>query len=237
MKLIFIRHGEDYNSILPYNTHTRQWEGRTPDPPLTQTGFYQSVSLGHYLKGHSDIEVIYTSPMLRALETTWACVAAPLDVPVFVHPELFEQGGLWNYGDKDGVFTYPGYEVLRMDKKFPKFKYIGPPPDDNEGWWACRPYETLEQSEERAAKVFDYLTLTHKGQSLKVVVISHQKFINRILAHILGVPTFRFWVPLAHCSMTILDLMPSERGIRMYDYIIEGMNNVQLAARFEQVGI
>jgi probable phosphoglycerate mutase len=62
--LLLIRHGEA--------THNREgrWEGWGATP-LTETGVAQARAVGHLLAGWSpSIDLLYTSPILRALQTT-----------------------------------------------------------------------------------------------------------------------------------------------------------------------
>ncbi len=82
-KLFYIfRHGEtDYNTV-------RRWQGSGIDIPLNATGVAQAQNLASLLRDKG-IQIIYSSPLKRALQTA-EIVAAGLGVPVKIVSELRE---------------------------------------------------------------------------------------------------------------------------------------------------
>ena len=64
MYIIFVRHGEtDYNkkNIV---------QGQEVNPSINNLGRQQSINTGKYLKKYFKIKNVYSSPQLRAIETT-----------------------------------------------------------------------------------------------------------------------------------------------------------------------
>lgn len=76
------RHGETEMNRL------RRWQGRGIDLPLNGNGRAQAKELAETLKGKG-LEVIFSSPLKRALETAEIC-AGVLSVPVIVKENLTE---------------------------------------------------------------------------------------------------------------------------------------------------
>lgn len=80
-RLILVRHGEtDWNVVGRY-------QGQE-DPPLNARGLAQAESLAARLDG-SGLEVIYSSPLLRALQTA-QLIAGRLRIPLHTEPRLME---------------------------------------------------------------------------------------------------------------------------------------------------
>lgn len=82
MKLYFTRHGESEANIL------REFSNRGLKHPLTEKGRLQAFELAWRLK-EIPLERIYTSPVLRAIETA-QIVAAELNVEYDIHDGLRE---------------------------------------------------------------------------------------------------------------------------------------------------
>ena len=76
------RHGE-----TAYNAAGR-WQGRSVDLPLDSSGVEQAASLAAKLQDKG-LEVIYSSPLQRALQTA-KIVAAPQNLAIRILPELTE---------------------------------------------------------------------------------------------------------------------------------------------------
>ena len=81
-KLYIFRHGE-----TELNRQQR-WQGSGMDFPLTPVGLQQAEDLAGKLADRG-LEIIYSSPLKRALQTA-ETVAALLSVPVEVRPDLRE---------------------------------------------------------------------------------------------------------------------------------------------------
>lgn len=91
MKILVVRHGEtDWNKA-------NRVQGAT-DNPLNETGFAQAAKTGEALKGRR-IDKVYTSPLIRARQTTQEIVKAlGLNCPVEEAEALREQ----NFGIFEG---------------------------------------------------------------------------------------------------------------------------------------
>lgn len=83
VKVILIRHGETTLN------QSRLIQGCNSDTPLTENGKQQAESLALKLKGEERIQVIYSSPLQRALTTALA-IARYHGVEVNLEPNLTE---------------------------------------------------------------------------------------------------------------------------------------------------
>lgn len=81
-KLYIFRHGETELN------RQKRWQGSGMDFPLTPVGLQQAEDLAGKLADRG-LEIIYSSPLKRALQTA-ETVAALLSVPVEVRPDLRE---------------------------------------------------------------------------------------------------------------------------------------------------
>ncbi len=102
--IYFIRHGEVYNPRGVYY-------GRLPGFRLSPLGREQAARAGAYLL-HKPLDVIYTSPMLRARQTA-ALVRGERDVPLHVSNLLNEvrspfDGQLWKVLEDRQYDIYTG---------------------------------------------------------------------------------------------------------------------------------
>ena len=86
-EIFLARHGETEWSLNGRHTGTT-------DIPLTENGHRHARALGERLAGQ-DFEVVFTSPLSRALET---CRLAGLADGAIVRDELKE----WDYGEYEG---------------------------------------------------------------------------------------------------------------------------------------
>lgn len=161
MKIYLIRHGETTGDI----------EGRfggNYDDHLTERGRKQSRELAEKLLD-KNIEIIYTSPKIRARETADE-VANVLHVPVEIVEELRERN---NYGILTG-----------MTKVEAKEKH----PEDFEKISQDKTYHTVVGSEsyddikKRAVRVFGELS---KKQHDTIAIISHGGIISTYVREVL----------------------------------------------------
>jgi broad specificity phosphatase PhoE len=142
-RLILIRHGE---SVA--NAERRFTRG--PHEPLSPRGREEALARARRLAREFDPVALYSSPFVRALETS-RIVGRVLGLEPIVVDELREQ----DFGELRGEL----YEVLR-----------GPRREDR---WRFRPPggETLEEVFARAGPALDAIAEQHLG--LEVVVVSH----------------------------------------------------------------
>jgi broad specificity phosphatase PhoE len=158
MELYLIRHGQSLNNAM--NETLRQ---RVCDPPLTELGGQQARLAAERLRSldwarppswdsedGSRLTRLYTSPMLRALETAEA-IRQATELTPHVWTDLHEHGGIWlDYNDGRGQVGLPGMGRSEMQERFPHFVLPEGLPED--GWWN-RPFEDEASAYGRAQRV------------------------------------------------------------------------------------
>ena len=148
----------------------RRFAGRG-DIPLTSAGVAQAAAVAERLADRGGIDVVVTSPLLRALRTAEA-VAHAVGVPLTVDPDLVET----DFGDWEGL-TF-GEVVARW-------------PDEMEAWRAdvsAAPPggESFAAVAKRVDVALDRLLTERKGQT--VVVVSHVTPIKTLICRALLAP-------------------------------------------------
>jgi len=81
-KLILIRHGETTWNVIG------RYQGQA-DPPLNKRGKEQARALAQDLKHKTNLDVLFTSPLRRTLQTAQQ-IARVLEIPVYKNPDLME---------------------------------------------------------------------------------------------------------------------------------------------------
>lgn len=99
------------------------------------------------------------------------------DIPVSVHPDFYELGGMWNLHD-----VFPGMGKTEIFEKFPKFNVEKVPEN---GYFFLESMETHEQAWERAKKILEEI---QKIEAESVGIMIHGLILNYILSHISGDP-------------------------------------------------
>lgn len=147
MELYLIRHAQSANNA----TMTLNPDDRVVDPPLTPLGQQQALALAQTLATRPDadyatihetwrtgatppplrFDALYTSPMLRALQTA-APLAAALELSPQVWVATHEHGGMYlRQGEQ--VVGYTGMTRAEMQHDFPA--YTLPEDVTERGWW------------------------------------------------------------------------------------------------------
>ena len=224
MRLYIIRHAQSENNALWARTGNS--DGRSPDPLLTQAGRQQARHLADYL-AHSGsaagtdywdvldrrgvaISHLYTSLMQRSVLTGTA-VAQALNLPLNAWPDLHEVGGIYrNVPDGDERVGLPGPNRAIFESEYPRLLL----PDDlgDEGWWN-RPYESRQQTRQRARRVADDLFDRHGGSDDHVALVTHGAFGHVLLSALLGrreaeddsPDPRRLWLLMNNTGITRLD--------------------------------
>jgi broad specificity phosphatase PhoE len=170
MRILLIRHGEtDWN-------RTHRFQGRS-DLPLNQMGREQAHALALGLKDQS-LTAIYSSPLVRAVET--ACL-----IKVF-HPSVpfFKEGGL---AEMD-LGEFEGMEAGQ---------WVAEHPDFIEAWRETPATvrmpggENLQEVQARAVSTLERIAkLYPMGSTL--LLCSHNFVIRTILCYALHIPLDRF---------------------------------------------
>ena len=189
--IYFLRHGE-----TEWNTEGRVC-GRT-DVPLSDAGRQQACLLAERLKS-IPVEVLYSSPLRRALETACAIGEAIGRRPV-VDDRLTEL----NYGEWEGrTFN----EIERADP-VAYHAWVADP-----GRLAPPLGETGKQLIERAAPFFDWIASRYGTGN--VAVVSHKTLGRLFACHILGAPLadYRRRVVIDNASLNIFET--SQAGWRV----------------------
>jgi len=111
MKIYFTRHGQNdwnaANKVCGAN-----------DIPLNETGKLQAEALALEVANKGDIDIIVTSPLLRAMETA-EIVSSMIKKPIIVDKRFTE----WNYGKYEGVDRHGTYEEGRLQFQEAKLEF------------------------------------------------------------------------------------------------------------------
>jgi broad specificity phosphatase PhoE len=181
MRILLVRHGE--------TSFNRDGLGLgREDVELTERGLEQARRIGEYLDDRA-FDVVYASPLRRALETARA--AAPLNSPVATDALLELDVGVTE-----------GMPFPEMRQRYPDFlrAWAGP-----EGYKAVMPGgESLQDVAERVDPFLHELR-THDYE--RALLVTHNFVIRIMLCRLLGLPlsAFRsFAVDLA--SISVVDV-------------------------------
>lgn len=194
MQLLLIRHGQSANNAGPDHE-------RVCDPGLTEIGVQQAEHTANFLQD-DDIDHLYCSPFLRALETVRP-LAMLKEQTVTVNPHIFEKGGCYSGHDATQKVGEPGMGRDELLARYPGWQI-----DEeisSEGWWG-RPYESWEECRARAARVAKWITheLTpHAGRHAMVI---HADFKAELLPAILAITGCPTPEPEALCNTGISEL-------------------------------
>ncbi len=229
MELYFIRHGQSINNVNWKNSEYTEH----PDPFLTEVGVEQAEYLAKYLKEQQHITKpeawniqnrygfgfthIYSSLMERAVATAAPTVRALGDVPFTAWTDIHEEGGIYSREKEVEVKGLPGRPRSFFEQNFPEIKL--PEGLDESGWWN-RPFETLEERQSRADKVFAELLARHgdkEGQpEERIALVSHGGFFVRFLSAMIKLPwrqgahDMKSWFLLNNCSISRFDIRKDE---------------------------
>jgi probable phosphoglycerate mutase len=170
VRIFLIRHGEtDWN-------RTHRFQGRI-NIPLNQEGKNQAHSLAIALKDKS-FTAIYSSPLIRALETARFIKIFHPSTPLFVEEGLTEM----DLGEFDGMEV--AYWTAQYQDFFKTWR-------STPGSLKMPGGESLQEVQSRAIGTLERLTKFHPSGST-LILCSHN-FVNRtILCHVLGLPLDRF---------------------------------------------
>lgn len=210
MKILYlIRHGQSENNAFAAEASADVAEEppRTAEPSLTATGYEQAKCVAGYLARETDktdlrdgtpvdgghgIQRLYTSAMLRALETTQP-IATALGLTPEIWLDVHEEGGIWlDEGDGRGAVGHPGLTREEIAEQFPGF--VQPDAITDNGWWN-RPFERRAELVSRSAQVAADVRRRVRQWEDRVAIVSHGTFISLLVQHLLlgeYVPDIRF---------------------------------------------
>ncbi len=167
MELLLIRHA------LPVRREVIEGPA---DPELSAEGLQQAIRLADYLAGE-DIDSIYMSPLIRAVQT-----AEPLAQRFGLHAVIVDDIAEYDRTSNE----YVPIEELRAAND-PRWQRL------IDGEWESTD-ETPEMFKTRVVSGIE--TIIDRHQSSRVAVVCHGGVINHYLANILGITTTRgFFYP------------------------------------------
>ena len=170
MRIYLVRHGEtEWNRV-------RRFQGRR-NLPLNQKGKKQVSALAAALK-NIPLTAIYTSPLIRALETARQIKLFHPSTPIFEDIGLMEM----DLGEFDGM------KVQDWAEQYPDFRKAW---NENPGSVRMPGGESLEEVQDRAKKTLERITGIYPPNT--TILISSHNFVNlTILCDILKIPLNRF---------------------------------------------
>jgi len=169
-RIFLVRHGEtEWNRI-------RRFQGRS-DIPLSREGKEQADSLALVLKDES-LTAIYSSPLVRAVETARIIKTFHPSTPLLEEPGLVEM----DLGEFDGM------EAPHWAERYPDFL---------KAWWEnpadlrMPGGENLKEVQTRAMEALDRISQSHPVES--TLLICGHNFVNlTILCHAMEISLNRF---------------------------------------------
>ncbi len=171
--ILLIRHGQSANNAAAEQL-------RVCDPDLTELGMRQAARTAAHL-AELPITNIYCSPFLRALETARP-IADLTQKQVFIHAEIFEQGGCYSGHEGVGRRGEPGMGASQLREKYPGWHVDASISDA--GWWG-RDYESEEQAELRAERVARWMAEEVVPQNGLSVFVMHADFKQMLIEALL----------------------------------------------------
>ncbi len=170
MRIYLVRHGEtEWNKI-------RRFQGRS-NLPLNKEGRKQVRSLALALK-NIPLMAIYTSPLIRALETARLIKVFHPSTPIFEDNGLIEM----DLGEFDGM------KVQDWAEQYPDFRKAW---NENPASVRMPGGESLKEVQDRAKKTLERITRIHPPDT--TILMSSHNFVNlTILCDLLKIPLHRF---------------------------------------------
>ncbi|MBK7723919.1 MAG: histidine phosphatase family protein [Dehalococcoidia bacterium] len=199
-ELIFVRHGEQH---IP-DPRTGP-VGETFDPPLSERGEQQAKVVGERLSVDR-IDVVYASPLKRALETGRQVARHHRMEPIVVDDlreiEVFRDIP----ADRSAVDFLGQGLLLGIRERMLREKK-----------WDVYPYsESSFDFRKRTVNAVESIIAQNEGK--RVVIACHGGVINAYVGHIIGVDYDMFFRP-AHCSINVVF---SGHGVRA----LQSLNDV-----------
>ncbi|MCB1251653.1 MAG: histidine phosphatase family protein [Austwickia sp.] len=221
MRLLLIRHGESANNAAYAATGLRT--GRVAEPELTAVGHRQAAALGEALAGGAvgPVEVLLTSPMLRAVQTA-GYLARALSRPVTVCPQAYESGGVYDLDHDSGVRTAaPCASFAQLRAHCPDLHF---PPGLADPWWSG-PHETPPQRLPRARRVLAELRERYAATPGLVALVAHQHFAQHVIAAALGLPALpALFFTQGNTATTLLDLRDAAHPVLRWSNGLEHLH-------------
>ena len=205
MRVLLIRHGQSANNVLAESQghdYATYMAGRNPEPPLSEIGQRQAQLLADWLHTASlrprpqtersvwmaaehPIDLLFVSPMLRALQTALP-ISRALGLKPQVWVDIHEHGGVFTGNpDKGDVVSYPGVTRAQIAADFEHYQVVDGVHDG--GWWSGG-YEAMDVCYSRACRVAARLhALAEQQRYATIALVTHGTFLDTLL-HALFVP-------------------------------------------------
>lgn len=181
MQLLLVRHGESAGNI----------SGRlqSVDDPLTERGWRQAGDTAAFLAQRADLRALYTSPLVRAMETAQTIGAA-----IGLRPVPLTDLAEINVGEAAGL-TFDEWATQHPDLAA-QFHEQGPSFVWPQG-------ESGLQLAARVAAAVDAIISAHRLEGGGVIVVSHGGALGWMIDHLLREPR-EAWPrhQLHNCSLT-----------------------------------
>ena len=170
MRIYLVRHGEtEWNRV-------RQFQGRS-NLPLNQEGRKQVKALAAALK-NKPLTAIYTSPLIRALETARLIKAFHPSTPIFEEKGLIEM----DLGEFDGM------KAQDWAEQYPDFRKAW---NENPASVKMPGGESLKEVQARAKEALERITRIYSPDT--TLLISSHNFVNlTLLCDVLKISLNRF---------------------------------------------
>ena len=201
MELYLIRHAQSLNNALPE-------EQRIEDPGLTEMGNQQADCLGKWIP-MLELTKVITSPFRRALETARRIQESTNLIPE-VRAAIHEMGGCCSGYPEIGMVGRPGLKRTEIEFEFRGFQVAAE--IDGEGWWRCKPFETLTLARQRAADVLQRTREEFAHTLERVAYVTHADFKQLFLDHFHTEP-----LEVA-CNTSVTKVLIDAAGCRLADY-------------------
>ena len=174
---------------MPYKLYTLRHEKRNLDnhyfsSPLTDEGKYNSLNKTIDLLEENTIDIIYTSPFVRCIDTILP-YANKHNIPIHVDYRLYE----W--------YANPDFEDVPVQKIDEPSRFSSITKED-----ICINYpESSEDRNKRVSQFMNMLEEKYQGTHLNVLVCAHMDIVNDVIAYKLPI-----W-PRGYISMgTLVDI-------------------------------
>ena len=238
--IVFIRHGESLNNTIYDRVRgllgndvseelldAEERKLRSPDPGLTEKGLEQANRLGEHIRSNdfsfgkvfpsgAQSWKVFTSPMLRALQTTQA---AFIDMNVRVLPFMYESGGF--YGGQYGSKGSSNAEAV--EAAFPGFSCEE---GMEHGWYNLDHEESPSEFLQRAQLVSEWILARREN----VIIVSHGNLMSAVInrlctngnspAGCLNVHCNTGWTHLEMHHQKNTKLLPVVVGVNRFDHLL-----------------
>jgi 2,3-bisphosphoglycerate-dependent phosphoglycerate mutase len=199
MQLYLIRHAQSENNAL--YVRTGSFDGRNPDPRLSEVGRAQARLLARFLaqgdpEAKTDVHDafnqrgfgithLYCSLLRRSIETALE-ISEAVTIPAVAHCDLHEWGGVFELVENDEEHRgLPGPNRAYFEQNYPDL--ILPDSLGDRGWWN-KPHEPKSEAFARASRLLEDLLAQHNGTDDSVALVTHAGFFHSLLSMITEIP-------------------------------------------------